>query len=305
MSNAPNVEWNGRTRGNALGYSIFTWFIRHCDVRVAYGVLVVVVIYFTLFAFRPARHSYNFARRRLGYNLFQALYYVPCNFFAMGQKLIDKIAISSGKKDQFTFKFDDHYDDFVNILNRNTGVVILGAHVGNWEIGTPFFGKYAKRINIVMLDAEKERVKAILEREARHPDYQIIGVEQGGIRHVFQIAEAIQRSEYVCLQGDRYMNSDKTLRLPFMGSEAEFPEGPFLLATQLNVPVVFYFAMREPHRTYRFVFTVAEQGNGRSVSKTIAAHYAVILEHIVRRYPTQWFNFYDFWGKNEVQTTKT
>ncbi len=59
-------------------------------------------------------------------------------------------------------------------------------------------------------------------------------------------------------QGDRYLNKEKLLTTSFMGKEAKFPMGPFLLASKLKVPVVFYFAMREAQRTYRFHFFIAE-----------------------------------------------
>ena len=42
---------------------------------------------------------------------------------------------------------------------------MIGAHVGNWEIGAPFFDEYGKKINIVMFDAEHKRIKEILEKE--------------------------------------------------------------------------------------------------------------------------------------------
>ena len=118
----------------------------------------------------------------------------------------------------------------------------------NWEIGAPFFDEYGKKINIVMFDAEHERIKEILEKNASTRDYKIIPVNEDSLTHVFRITEALDRREYVCFQGDRYLNKEKLLSSPFMGKEAEFPMGPFLLASKMRVPVVFYFAMREDEK---------------------------------------------------------
>ena len=101
-----------------------------------------------------------------------------------------------------------------------------------------FFGK---KINIVMFDAEHERIKEILEKNASTRDYKIIPVNEDSLTHVFRITEALDRREYVCFQGDRYLNKEKLLTTSFMGKEAKFPMGPFLLASKLKVPVVFYF----------------------------------------------------------------
>lgn len=100
-----------------------------------------------------------------------------------------------------------------------------------------------------MFDAEHERIKEILEKNASTRDYKIIPVNEDNLTHVFRITEALERKEYVCFQGDRYLNKEKLLSSPFMGKEAEFPMGPFLLASKMRVPVVFYFAMREAKKT--------------------------------------------------------
>jgi predicted LPLAT superfamily acyltransferase len=84
------------------------------------------------------------------------------------------------------------------------------------------------------------------------------------------------------------------LRLPFLQGEALFPEGPFLIATKLQVPIAFYFAMREKGRRYRFYFRVIQ--TDRQVTTQELCHmYVQTLEKIVRHYPDQWFNFYKFW----------
>ena len=167
------------------------------------------------------------------------------------------MAIGNGMTGKYHFKFEN-YQAFLDVLNGNTGVIMIGAHVGNWEIGAPFFDEYGKKINIVMFDAEHKRIKEILEKNASTRDYKIIPVNEDSLTHVFRITEALDRREYVCFQGDRYLNKEKLLTTSFMGKEAKFPMGPFLLASKLKVPVVFYFAMREAQRTYRFHFFIAE-----------------------------------------------
>lgn len=61
-------------------------------------------------------------------------------------------------------------------------------------------------------------------------------MNEDSLTHVFRITEALDRREYVCFQGDRYLNKEKLLTTSFMGKEAKFPMGPFLLASKLKVP---------------------------------------------------------------------
>ena len=98
-----------------------------------------------------------------------------------------------------------------------------------------------------------QKIKEILKKNGQQQPYKIIPVNKDSLAHIFKITEALDHKEYVCFQGDRYLNADKLLTCKFMGHEACFPIGPFLLASRMKVPVVFYFAMREAKQTYHFI----------------------------------------------------
>ncbi len=92
-------------------------------------------------------------------------------------------------------------------------------------------------------------------------------------------------------QGDRFVGEEGTLVADFMGRPARFPRGPFLVASRMRVPVVFYYSMREPGRRYRFHFVEAQA----TTRTALLDEYLKATENIVRTYPDQWFNFYKFW----------
>ena len=289
--------WKGKTRGGTFGYLFFIYLIKYLGITAAYIFLSLVVLYFIPFAPKATKSTWFYARHILKYNRIRSLGMLLRNYYRLGQILIDKVAIGNGKVDQYRFEFE-RYPEFLQLLNSEQGVIMIGAHVGNWEIGAPFFDEYGKKINIVMFDAEHERIKEILEKNASTRDYKIIPVNEDSLTHVFRITEALDRREYVCFQGDRYLNKEKLLTTSFMGKEAKFPMGPFLLASKLKVPVVFYFAMREAQRTYRFHFFIAEtvvRTKEKRAEQALLEQYTQTLEKIVRQYPEQWFNYYPFW----------
>lgn len=289
--------WKGKTRGGMFGYRFFIGLIRYLGITAAYGFLSLVVLYFIPFAPKATAAIWQYARKRLRYGRFKAATLLLRNYYRLGQILIDKVAIGNGMTGKYHFEFEN-YQEFLDVLNGNTGVIMIGAHTGNWEIGAPFFDEYGKRINIVMFDAEHERIKELLKKNASTRDYKIIPVNEDNLTHVFRITEALERKEYVCFQGDRYLNKEKVLSCPFMGKEARFPLGPFLLASKMKVPVVFYFAMREAQRTYRFHFFIARtvtHTREKRAEQALLEQYTQTLETIVRQYPEQWFNYYPFW----------
>ncbi len=295
------ANWEGKTRGGQFGYLFFIKMIKYLGINVAYAFLAFVVVYFIPFAPKATACTWRYARHTLGLSRFKSILMLFRNYYRLGQTLIDKIAIGGGMTGKYKFKFE-RYQDFLDILNSNQGVVMIGGHIGNWEIGAPFFGEYGKKINIVMYDAEHQKIKEMLEKNSTGHDYKVIPVNNDNLTHVFQITEALNNHEYVCFQGDRYVNAEKLLTTRFMGRKADFPAGPFLLASRLKVPVVFYFAMREKHRTYHYRFTMAEpvvRTKDKKPEQALLEQYVANFEKILKQYPEQWFNYYDFWKKQD------
>jgi len=287
------MEWKGKTRGGTFGYSFFIFLIKKTGVIPAYAFLCLIVLYFIPFAPQATRSIWFYARCILNYSRIRSIRLLIRNYYKLGQILIDKIALGNGLKDQYQFQFEN-YGRFIELLNADKGAVIIGAHVGSWETGAPFFGEYGKKINIVLYDAEHQKIKEILKKNSVTADYKAIPVNDTGLSHIFAIKEALDNKEYVCFQGDRLLTDERSLKADFLGKEARFPQGPFLLASKMNVPIVFYFAMREPGRTYRFYFTIAEKKN-KITEQQLLLQYIASLETILHRYPEQWFNYYNFW----------
>ena len=291
------MKWKGQTRGGTFGYLFFIYLIRYLGIRAAYAFLCLVVVYFIPFAPKATASVWQYSRRILHYNIPRSISMLFRNYYRLGQVLIDKIAINSGFAGRYNFTFD-HYREFLDILDSEQGVIMIGAHVGNWEVGAPFFDEYGKKINIVIYDAEHRKIKEMLEKNGIEKEYKFIPVNAGDLTHVFRITEALGRKEYVCFQGDRYLSSDRLLTCTFMGKEAKFPSGPFLLAARMKVPVIFYFAMREPGRTYRFHFVISApvvRSKEKRAEQALLEQYVATLENILKKYPEQWFNYYPFW----------
>ena len=150
--------WKGKTRGGAFGYLFFIYLIKYLGITAAYIFLSLVVLYFIPFAPKATKSTWFYARNILKYNRIHSLKMLLLNYYRLGQILIDKVAIGNGKVNQYQFKFE-RYPEFLQLLNSEQGVIMIGAHVGNWEIGVPFFDDYGKKINIVMYDAEHRRIK--------------------------------------------------------------------------------------------------------------------------------------------------
>lgn len=291
-------DWSGKSRGGALGYLSFVFIIKTFGVTAAYALLSVVVIYFIPFAPKATSSVWYFSRRILGKGWFDSLIFLYKNYFSLGISLIDKTAVAFGKSDEFHFEFNEP-DEVHKILNNKSGAIIIGAHFGNWEAGAPFFDKYGKEMRVVMMDAEYHKIKKILERQKKVETFKVIPLSGDMFSNIFEIRDALDKGAYVAIQGDRLIPGSKSEMVTFMGANAPFPKGPFVLAARLGAPVVFYYAVRTGYKKYCFYFTLCPgcgaDSIGRGLEIKILQEYLKSLENVVKIAPEQWYNYYKFW----------
>ncbi|MCM1168344.1 MAG: acyltransferase [Bacteroides sp.] len=292
MDKGRERQWDGKSRGGSFGYFFFIFVIKNLGIRFAYTILAAVVFYFLFFAPKALRAVWDYNRRRLGYGRCRSVLESYRHFYVFGQTLIDRVAIRAGLQHRYRFEFEN-YDRFIEVIDRS-GVVMMGAHVGCWDAGSVFFGDYGHKINIVMFDAEHERIKKMLAKSGMRCDYKIIPINKGSVEAMVQIKVALNNGEYVCFNADRHVDAASSFPIRLLNGTVRFPEGPFRIVSRCRMPVFFYYAMREKKRTYRFIFTEIPSEDVKD-EKKLGKRYAASLEEIVRQYPRQWFNFYRFW----------
>lgn len=298
MATHKQAEWKGKSRGGSLGHLFFILTIKYLGVGAAYTLLLFVVPYFIPFAPKATASIWYYNRNILHYSRLKAALMLFVSYYRFGQTIIDKVACSGGLVNKFKFEFDN-FSNFIEQLNRGEGVVIIGAHIGSWEMGGSFFEDYGKKMNIVMYDAEFQKIKDVVEKHSAGRNYKIIPLNEDPITSILKIKMALDANEYVCFQGDRFLNTEKTITTQFMGQDAKFPLGPFLVASRMKASVIFYFAMREKGRCYKFYFKQAlpiARKAGVHPEFELFEQYKKELEQVVHKYPQQWFNFYHFWS---------
>src|SRR5690606_19777521 len=131
-------QWDGKSKGTLLGYKIFIFLIKQFGVRSAYTLLYFVAAYYFVFHPKSFRSVYFYLRNRHGYGTLRSLCYVYKTYYVFGQTIIDKIAISAGLREQFTYEFDG-IEVLKESLAKKQGGILISAHVGNFEIAEKFF----------------------------------------------------------------------------------------------------------------------------------------------------------------------
>ena len=217
------------------------------------------------------------------------------SYYTFGQTIIDKIAISAGLRKKFTYEFDG-VELLYKLLDDKKGGVLISAHMGNFEIAEHFLGELSTdfHINLVTTDLEHSAIKNYLEKVTTKSNIKFI-IIQNDLSHIFEINAALARNELVCFTGDRYFEGVKALPDTLLGEEANFPAGPFLIASRLKVPVVFVYVMKEANLHYHLYAREAQVKHRDE--KGLLKEYISSVEMMIHKYPLQWFNYFDFWNK--------
>ena len=86
--------------------------------------------------------------------------------------------------------------------------MLISAHIGNWEIAGQLLDRIKTSVNIVMLEAEHERIKAMLDEVMIKKNMNIIPVKED-YTHLIKISSALKNNELVAIHGDRFMPGSK------------------------------------------------------------------------------------------------
>ena len=291
-------EWQGKSKTNKLGYQIFVWVCRNLGVRATYFMLRFVALYYFLFSWKSSGHIYRYFRQRHHYSVLKSIVHVYKNYFVFGQTLIDKMISMSGIKNQFTFERDG-IGNLQKITAMDRGGILISGHAGNWEIAGQMLKDLNTKINVVMFDGEHRKVKEYLDGVSGNRAFKIIVVRED-FSHVYEIGEALQNNELVCMHADRFLQDVKIAVKMFMGAPAKFPSGPFAIAATFNAPVSFVYAFKESAVHYHLysspIIQRDESVSKREYSENLMNAFVDSFERMIRKYPDQWFNYYNFWS---------
>ena len=265
---------------------------RLLPLGVLYGCMALVIPFYMLFG-KGFKASWRFYRKRMGYGPLKSFFHVYANEFAFGQVVLDRFAAFAGKKFNLTAP---RMDLFQELCAGEEGFIQLSSHVGNYEM-VGYSLRSPKTINALVFSGETATVMENRANLFGGNNVRMVPVSED-LSHVFALNNALAGGEIASLPGDRVFGSQKTVRCLFFGEPASFPAGPSILAVQRNVPILLVFVMKEGRRDYQVLLERLPEAEGASKQERIqflADAYAAALEAVVRRYPDQWYNFYDFW----------
>jgi lauroyl/myristoyl acyltransferase len=177
-------------------------------------------------------------------------------------------------------------------MAERRGLILLTAHLGNWELaGRLLARRFARPVHVVVAAEPDPGV----ERFLRGGEGPVRFVTRDHPAASVTLLAALRRDEVVAMQGDRALGSRGDLAVPFFGAPALFPRGPFVLARAAGAPLVSAFCVLGADRRYTITLGTPVRVGPDGEAAALAA-WVRVLEEQVRRHPEQWFNFFDLWS---------
>lgn len=184
-------------------------------------------------------------------------------------------------------------------LAEGRGVIILTAHLGNWEAGLRLLEGNGTTVNVAMQVDPGSPVELRLATLRQRGGVRIIALGEDPSA-ILALRAALERNEILAMQGDRAAGT-RSIPTPVFGAPLSLPLGPFLLAYRTRAALLPAFFVQEGWWRFRseirepIVFPAT--GDRDADLAAAAASYAAVLEEMLRRYPDQWFNFFDAWHR--------
>lgn len=199
------------------------------------------------------------------------------------------------------------FSRIVEARRKGKGVLLVTAHLGNWEIGGLMLAQVRQPIHVVLVPDMFSGVE-----RARRRLHERTGVTEIPVDRTFvptlSVLRALEDNAIVAMQGDR--DFDNTgIPAPFFGRTAYFPRGPFRVAMATGAAVLPAFIVRVPDGRYRAVIEepleIDRGGDRDAALRGNIDRYIAVLERYVKAYPEQWYCFYPFWDDPSRKNSAT
>lgn len=265
----------------------------------AFGRLLLypVCLYFVVFSRRSHTASRDYLGRVLGRPA--GLRDVARHYLTFARTLQDRVYFLAGRTAEYDI--EQHGAEAVELaLGKGKGCLLLGAHIGSFEVLRVVGTRERKLpVNVLLYPDNAASTEAVVAELC--PELKQRVIPAGRPDTLLRVRECLQRGEIVGVLGDRALRAERNARCGFLGAVAKFPQGPLLIASILETPVVLFFGLYLGGRRYALHFepfadTVELcRGERAAALQPWIERYAARLEHYCRHAPYNWFNFYDFW----------
>ncbi len=281
----------------------FLFWIYKLFGRTPFKIMLYPVVGYYVITHPSARDASNDYLSHIDKNYKSSVLKNLKHFMSFAESILDKLLLWGN-----LFKLDNiqyfGQKKILDNLNEKRGGLIICSHLGNLEL-CRVLSQHCKGLNITVLMHTKhaKAFNQLLAKLNPSSRLNIIQVTEMSVVTAIELTDKIKQGEFVVIAGDRIPVSPdpRVASVPFLGQNALFPVGPYILAHLLQCPVYLLFSIRTQHGAELYFELFREsiklpRKNRDEILRQLAADYAARLAYYCHKAPLQWYNFYNFWN---------
>lgn len=236
-------------------------------------------------------------RRGMGYSEQEAKRMTKKLCYHMGQSFLEMMWMPRLTKENISkYVQMDHPEYLADALAKGHGVVVLTAHVGNWEWMAARLSMEGFPVTTVVKPQPNDQHTRILN-EYR----EMVGIEvfSRGTTEMIAAAKALKKGKILGFLADQDAGPAGAW-VDFLGEIASTPLGPAVFAKRFHSPVIPIFIVRQEDGTHQMIIQpeVKMQMTGdddRDLYEN-TRRMTKIIEDMIRAYPQNWLWFQKRWN---------
>ena len=218
-------------------------------------------------------------------------------YASLGMNVVESMRLAGGKPrrlDELVHIAPTDVDRLKETLARNQGVLILTAHIGNYDLLSVRAPDLGWPLMILSKDIKNKALNDFwMASRAKY------GLQMVPAHNSYRACRAaLKRNELIGFILDQNMIDKEGVFVEFFGRPACTSHGLAFMAAQTQAPIMTAFIVREPHGDHRmYLGELLEPPPDREPETMQAAtqQYTKIIEDFIRQHPDQWIWIHRRW----------
>lgn len=191
------------------------------------------------------------------------------------------------------------YEHLERARSLGKGVIVVTAHLGNWELGGILLAQRGLPMTVITLDEPSTALTQWRDSYRQRAGMKTIAVGPGRDFAFVEMIQTLRRNECIAMLVDRpYGNTGLPVQL--CGRETQFSSAPALLWQHTEAAVVPAFLAHDARGHYvSFAEPIVQMQRGENRRTSLAANtqaVATAFENVILQYPEQWFHYVPIWN---------
>ncbi|EET80561.1 glycosyltransferase, group 2 family protein [Campylobacter showae RM3277] len=299
-----NLWWEKQEKGGAF-FLRLSLFLSQILPEFALKLIIKIVVWFYYIFSKNERK--NIAEFRRNLSVFAGAQTLKdtsvfSHFEAFGGAICDKFRVWKGKIKDSELEIIDLERIKSELIGAQKGQILLTAHLGNVEICKTLGARVdGFRMVILVYDKNSREFNEVLKRISQNDgSVRMMLVNELDVAAMLELKNIVENGQHIGIMGDRTpLGGDKAARVKFLGKEASFNYGPYLIAGILGVKISSLWCQKIDGK-FRIelvpLASAVKLGRDRvAAAREYLQIYVRELENRCKQTPAQWFNFFDFW----------